>query len=62
VTTKSSVKAQSVKRSFGKRESSSEEESDEESREIAYLERKLGIKDGKGTKSADDGLDGKVPA
>jgi hypothetical protein len=61
-TIKPSAKAQALKTSSRKRESSSEEEaSDEESREIAYLERKLGIKDGKTSKSADDGLDGKIP-
>jgi hypothetical protein len=45
-----------------KRESSSDdEETDEDSREIAYLERKLGLEiDGKGSKTAAaDGLDGK---
>ena len=37
---------------------SEDEGTDDEGREIAYLERKLGIKDGRGAKSADDGLYG----
>jgi len=49
-----------VRKSSGKRKESpgEDEGTDEERREIAYLERKLGIKDGKGVKSADDGFDG----
>ena len=50
----------SARNTSGKRKESPGEDygTDEERREIAYLERKLGIKDGKGAKSADDGLDG----